>query len=189
MKTSTLVWGMIVRGLGWTASLGALFGALYSLFVIGLLFFVTRSGPGHLELPPFGLFFTMGILLAVGGAIVGGLIGLVFGPIGGLFAGLLTRLLFKSNPSEHYARTLRVAGGLYGAVATVIGLWIISGFNISPPTGATSNALLFYILPSLVGLGTGIYIAGQIATWYRTTSQGTQAVAPNSDGMRMPVSA
>lgn len=185
MRIATLIWGMFVRALGWTASVGALLGALYSFLVLGFLFFITRNGPGPFELPPLGLFLSMTIILILGGGLVGGLIGLVFGPVGGLFCAVMTRVLF-ATPDARYPQAVKIMGALYGAVATVVGLWIISGFNISPPTGAVGNALLFYILPAVVGFGAGFFIGQRIADWYQESRTGATPAASSPGGSRIP---
>ncbi|MGB8643835.1 MAG: hypothetical protein WCF84_01235 [Anaerolineae bacterium] len=172
MRIPRLVWGMIVRGFGWTAPVGALLGALYSLVVIGAQLYATQKAPGPVQLPAL---VVMAIFLLVGGALVGGGIGLVFGPLGGFLCAMITRFLFHSSPDARYLRMVKMIGAVYGAAATVIGVLIVTGFNAPTPTSPTGNALVFYFLPALVGLGAGVYIAQQIAGWYREASQGAHA--------------
>ncbi len=173
MSTPRLLWGMTARGAGWTLPVGAILGAVYSVFVIGFLFFLGRNtgGVNGQPPPPAAMLLSMAIILAIGGGIVGGLIGIVFGPIGGLLCALMTRLFFSPQAAAaRYNRATGVTGALYGLLATPLGLWIISGFNVAPPTGEAGNALLFYILPSLIGVAAGLFISRQIADWYREAS-------------------
>ncbi len=178
MGTLRLLWGMTVRGAGWTMALGALLGAVYSVLVIGALFLITRLyGSGNSQPPPPGtVLLLMVFVLGIGGGIVGGVIGLVFGPLGGLLCSLMTRLSFWPLVNVRgYHRAVGMAGAAYGLIATPVGLWVISGFNVAPPTGQTENALLFYVLPALVGAAAGYVISQQIAAWYKEESASSRA--------------
>ncbi len=176
MRTSQLLWNLTWRGGAWGFPVGLLLGGLYSMLVLGIVILVAQlAGTGPAQLPPIPFLIYTILLLGIVGGVIGGVIGMVSGPIGGLLCFILTRLFFfPLRQARRYRWVMEIAGALYGAAATLIGVQLISQFSIAPPVGGTGNVMMFYFFPGLIaGLGC-LFVSRQIAAWYENESDGKQ---------------
>lgn len=168
MSTSKLVWSMVVRGCGWTTWVGAVLGAGYGIVLFAaMMLSLAEFGPNNGALPLFFVVAYAVLVAALFGAVVAGAIGFVFGPIGGLLCGLMTRLFFMPQRSERFYRILaRFAGGIYGALALVVAVRVISTSGFAPPIQTFREITMLYVFPALLGGLAGLYISRPVIDLY-----------------------
>lgn len=169
MDASKLLWVMIQRGWSWTTGIGALLGAAYGIVLLAtaMLSLWNFNPDNSAVLQVLVLFFAV-IIAALFGAFVAAAIGFVAGPIGGLLCGLMTRLFFSPPGNVRWYHIIAgVAGGLYGMLAVIVAVRLISTSGFAPPIQTTREILILYVCPALLGGAAGIYISQRVADWYK----------------------
>ena len=165
MNLSKLLRMMTLRGWGWTIWVGALLGAGYGivLFATALLSLWTFKTENA---PPLGAVFAFVFAVltaALFGAFVAGVIGFIAGPIGGAVCALLTHFFFAPPRNEPmYHQVTRIAGGVYGILAIVIAVRLISTSGLAPQIETFREILMLYIIPGVLGGLAGVYISSRV---------------------------
>lgn len=188
MSTSTLLWSMVVRGWSWTTGIGALLGAGYGIVLLATMMVSLGQLAPDSPILQLALVIVYGALAsAIFGAVVAGLIGLVAGPIGGLLCGAMTRVFFFPLHREHlYRMTARIAAALYGMVAIVTAVRLISTSGLAPTIETTYQAVILYVIPALIGGAAGIFISPKVTDWYIEAFRGNADTVQGSIGAPRP---
>ena len=169
MSTPKLLWEMMVHGCGWTTGIGALLGAGYGIVLLAtMMLSLGQFDPSGAALPLLIVAVYAILLAALFGAIVAGGIGFIAGPIGGLLCAMMTRLFFPPLSNERlYQVVAGIAGALYGMLALLVAVRLISTSGFAPPIQTERETILLYVLPSLIGGAAGVYISQKVAGWYK----------------------
>lgn len=188
MSTPKLLWSMMIRGWGRTTGIGALLGAGYGIVLLATTM-LPQFNRDNAALPLVVVMVYMILVAAVFGAVVAGAIGFITGPVGGLLCGLMTQWFFIPLRDERIYRIVAgLAGGLYGALALIVAVRLISTSGFAPPIVTWRETIMLYVFPSVLGGLAGIFISRPVIDVYRQTANpaGVQKTAPDSVGAAKP---
>jgi hypothetical protein len=180
MSTPKLIWSMAVRGGGWTTGIGALLGAAYGVVLLmAAMLPQVQFNAGNAGLPLLVAFVYVFLIAALFGATVAGAIGFIAGPIGGLLCALMTRLFFLPlRDARVYRVVAAFAGGLYGILALVVAVRLISTSGLAPQIVTFRETVMLYVFPALIAGAAGVYISQKVVGWYQETARVENASAP-----------
>lgn len=169
MSTPKLLWNMIARGCGRTTGIGALLGAGYGIVLLATAMFLPgQFNWSNAQLPLFFVLVYAALIAALFGAVVAAVIGFVSGPIGGFLCGLMTRFFFMPlRDARAYRIVAAIAGGLYGGLALIVAIRLISTSGFAPPIVTWQQALMLYVIPAALGGVAGTYISRHVIDVYR----------------------
>lgn len=180
MDASKLLWSMIQRGWSWTTGIGALLGAAYGIVLLATaIFSLWNFNPDNSAVQQVLVLFFAVIIAALFGAFVAAAIGFVAGPVGGALCAGMSRLFFTPLKNERtYRLTARIAGGLYGILALVVAVRLISTSGLAPTIQTSREALMLYVFPALIGGAAGVYISRRVTDVYVQSITPPDAVEP-----------
>lgn len=188
MSTPKLLWNMIARGCGRTTGLGALLGAGYGIVLLATAMLLPgQFNWNNAALPLFVVMLYVALIAALFGAVVAAVIGFISGPIGGLLCGLMTRFFFMPlRDARAYRIVAGIAGGLYGALALLVAIRLISTSGFAPPIVTREQALMLYVIPAVLGGLAGIYISRAVIDVYRHENEPDDAAKLRPDSAAAP---
>lgn len=180
MNTQRMVWNMVKSGWSWTTGVGALLGAGYGIVLFATAMLSLWQGGTNTQTLPLIFVMIFSILIAaLFGAVVAAVIGFIAGPIGGLLCALMTHYLFSPPSSERRYRVVAaVTGGLYGIVAIVVAVRLISTSGFAPPVQTVREAIFLYVIPGLLGAAAGIFISRPVIDSHLRATNRPEAMPP-----------
>lgn len=174
MSTSQLLWSMVKRGCARTTGIGALLGAGYGIVLLATaMLSLAQINSENAGFPLFMVLLYVALVAALFGAVVAGVIGFIAGPIGGFLCGLMTHWFFTPLRNERTYRVIAgIAGGLYGVLAIIVSVRLISTSGFAPPIITPREITMLYVFPALIGGVAGIFISQKVTDLYNEVVRG-----------------